>query len=90
MRRLVAALVVAGLAPTAASADTQRCFWANFSRDYEAMLRDCRAPAEDGDTRAQVSLGIALASGPERSYEDANRWWRLAAVQGDPIARDQT
>ena len=50
-----------------------------------------RLAAEQGDTRAQHSLGVMYAAGRGVPQDDAEavRWYRLAAEQGDARAPAQ-
>ena len=53
-------------------------------------LPSCAAAAEAGVVDAQVCLGMHYASGREveRDYVEAHKWLNLAAMKGDPSARD--
>jgi uncharacterized protein len=42
--------------------------------------------AEQGDVRAQMSLGTMSYSATPPNYEEAAKWFRLAAEQGDVVA----
>jgi TPR repeat protein len=46
-------------------------------------------PAEQGDTAAQVNLGIRYYSGKgvPQDYTEAVKWYRMAAEQGDAQAQ---
>ena len=53
-------------------------------------LPSCAAAAEAGVVEAQVCLGMHYANGREidRDYIEAHKWLNLAAMKGDPSARD--
>jgi Sel1 repeat len=59
--------------------------------DYAAALRLVRAPAEQGDARAQSLLGLIYSSGhvAPRDDREATKWFRSAADQGDAVAQLQ-
>lgn len=42
--------------------------------------------AEEGDVRAQINLGTLNYNGPPPNHEEAAKWFRLAAEQGDALA----
>lgn len=57
--------------------------------DYETVLRLATPLAEAGDVRAQSTLGIVYyrgGRGVPRNYDEALKWFRLAADQGDATA----
>jgi TPR repeat protein len=60
---------------------------ATFDRN---SLPSCAAAAEAGVIDAQFCLGIHYANGLgiDRDYVVAHKWLNLAAMQGDPSARD--
>jgi TPR repeat protein len=52
----------------------------------ESVPHFARNPqAENGDANAQCDLGTtyANAQGTSHDYEEASRWWRKAAAQGN-------
>ena len=58
---------------------------AAFDRhDYAAALQLCRPLAEQGDVRAQTSLGGMYYNGQgvQRDYAEATKWVRKAAERG--------
>lgn len=52
-------------------------------------IRDCVAPAEQGDARAQYLLGMLYATGDgvPQDYKEAAKWFHKAAEQGDVSAQ---
>jgi TPR repeat protein len=57
--------------------------------DFETALREWRPLAEQGDARAQRSLGIMYLKGEGVPQDDAEavKWYRLAAKQGHADAQ---
>ncbi|MET1026135.1 MAG: hypothetical protein ABWY00_03125 [Dongiaceae bacterium] len=56
--------------------------------EMAALLTDCHAAAERGYAPAQLILGLVLEGpGPQAKAEEAVHWLRLAAMQGDAMAR---
>jgi TPR repeat protein len=51
--------------------------------DYSAAMESLIPLAEQGDLRAQVNLGTINYSLAQPDYEEAAKWFRLAAAQGD-------
>ena len=60
------------------------CAAAYDRQDYAAALQLCRPLAEQGDARAQTSLGGMYYNGQgvQRDYAEAAKWVRKAAEQG--------
>ena len=58
-------------------------------QDYTEANRWYLKAAEQGDVRAQYSLGYMYAKGQgvPQDYIEARRWYRKAAEQGNPEAR---
>ncbi len=56
--------------------------------DYATALREWRQLAEQGDTEAQIRLGVIYQDGlgVPRDYAEAARWYHKAAEQGDESA----
>ncbi len=85
---IVAFVVVLGLSvPAQADFDTG---WAAYQRgDYAAALRELRPLAEQGDAKAQFSLGVMYEAGQGVVKDDAQavQWYRKAAEQGDAKAQ---
>ena len=54
------------------------------SQDYTEAVNRIRRVAEQGDVKAQFSLGLAYAAGNGvlQDYAEAAKWFRLAAEQG--------
>ncbi len=60
--------------------------------DYDTALQEFRLLAEQGHAQAQVNLGIMSSQGrgvPKDSVQ-ADRWYTLAASQGDDLAEKFT
>ena len=86
---LVAGLLVAGVASfghAAALEDGRAAFEAG---DYTEALRLLMPPARGGDPAAQRTIGTMYAQGlgVPLDLDEAARWFRRAAVQGDEKAR---
>lgn len=58
-------------------------------RSWTEAVKRCRRAAEQGDAKAQNSLGVCYANGRgvERSLAEAAKWFRKAAEQGDAKAQ---
>jgi len=52
--------------------------------DYDTALKEFRPLADQGDPLAQATLGLMYAEGEgvAQDYQEAVRWYRLAAEQG--------
>ena len=52
--------------------------------DYKAAMEKWRPLAEDGNTSAQVNMGVMYyeGRGVPRNYEEALKWYKMAAMQG--------
>jgi len=71
--------------------------WADFQAgmdaynrgDYGTALREWRPLAEQGDARAQFSLGLSYENGDgvPRDHAKAREWYEKAAAQGDAKAQ---
>ena len=75
------AVLLSGNAITWALED---CAAAYERQDYSAALQLCRPLAEQGDARAQLSLGGMYYNdqGVQQGYSEAAKWTRKAAEQG--------
>jgi len=53
-------------------------------RDYETAMQKWRPLAEDGNTSAQVNMGVMYFEGlgVARDYEEALKWYKMAALKG--------
>jgi TPR repeat protein len=51
--------------------------------DYTAAIESLLPLAEQGDLRAQLNLGTMNYSRAQPDYEEAAKWFRMAAAQGD-------
>src|SRR6516162_3926902 len=78
---VVVAVLLRGNAIAGALKD---CAAAFDRQDYAAALQLCRPLAEQGDVRAQTSLGGMYYNGQgvQRDYAEATKWVRKAAEQG--------
>lgn len=84
VKRMAGAAVAAAaaIAVQAAPADDHRLALESFQRgDVVAAMRALRAPAEAGYTPSQVLLAFILDRAD--AVEEAVRWYRAAAQQGD-------
>jgi len=81
---------VALLSFTPAAADTRQGVEAFMQGDYDAAVRIWRPLAIAGDADAQYNLGQAywLGRGVANDPKQAEDWYRRAAEQGQPKARD--
>jgi TPR repeat protein len=70
-------------------ADYQAGMDANNRGDYATALREWRPLAEQGDARAQCSLGLLYENGDgvPRDYAKARQWYEKAAAQGEAKAQ---
>jgi TPR repeat protein len=78
-------VVIAVLLPGNAIAGALKDCAAAFDRhDYASALQLCRPLAEQGDVRAQTSLGGMYYNGQgvQRNYTEARKWVRKAAERG--------
>ena len=57
--------------------------------DYATALREWQPLAEQGDAKAQFSMGVMYAQGQgvPQDYNAAAQWYRRAAEQGDAVAQ---
>ncbi len=64
-------------------------FAAYAKSDYEVAIKEFQPAAEKGDARAQVKLGQMFRSGRgvKSDAVQSEKWLRLAANQGNPIAQ---
>ena len=70
-------------------ADFQAGMDANNRGDYASALREWRPLAEQGDSPAQVSLGLLYTNGQgvPQDHVQARQWYEKAAIQGDALAQ---
>ena len=92
MKRLLPALVVLMSLLTAAATaqDYEKGVAANQRADYGAALEAWRAAADQGDARAQNSLGLMYQTGRGVARDDgaAAQWFQRAAELGDVEAQN--
>jgi TPR repeat protein len=88
MKRALPALATIVLLAGSASAGTNEGIDAWKRRDYAAALREFRPAAERGHARAQYYLGLMYLQGRgvSRDEAEAEKWFRMAAEQGDRSA----
>ena len=57
--------------------------------DFAKALRLCKPAAEQGNARAEYTLGLMyyFGRGVPQNYLEAAKWYRRAAEQGDPNAQ---
>ena len=82
---LTGAIVAVLLSTSGASAGAlEDCEAAYNRQDYAAAIQLCRPLAEQGDVRAQLSLGGMYyhGQGVQQDYAEAAKWARKAAEQG--------
>lgn len=84
---LIVALIVSGAAPAVAG-PFEDGITAYKEGDYATARRLLRPLAEQGDARAQFSIGAmyTLGQGVPQDYAAAVSWYRKAAEQGEPSA----
>ena len=70
-------------------ADYQTGLDANTRGDYATALREWKPLAEQGDARAQFSIGLLYETGDgvPRDYVNARQWYEKAAVQKEARAQ---
>ena len=75
------------LASPAFAAGLSECNKVYQRGDYAAALKHFMPLAQEGDPKAQTSLGVMYATGQgvPQSFEEALKWYRLSAEQGDSV-----
>ena len=83
-RLLVGVVIAVLLRGNAIAGALEDCAAAFDRQEYAAALQLCRPLAEQGDARAQTSLGGMYYNGQgvQRDYAEAAKWVRKAAEQG--------
>ena len=83
-RLAVGAVIAVVLSGNAIAGALEDCRAAYERQDYLAALQLCRPLAEQGDARAQLSLGGMYYNGQgvQQDYSEAAKWTRKAAEQG--------
>ena len=78
------------LGTTSYAGDIQKGANAYFNNDYATALKEFKPLAEEGNTYAQVLLGVMydLGQGVPQDLKEAVRLWRLAAEQGTATAQN--
>ena len=87
-RTAIALLLLLGLA-TPAMASLDKAMEAYNRADFATAHKEFRAAAENGEPRAQFSLGLLYirGQGVKPDLKEAMKWLRRAAGQGDGEAR---
>jgi len=64
--------------------------WGGVAQSYSEAAKWYRLAAEQGDVRAQVSLGMMYKEGKgvAQNFQESVKWYLLAAQQGNAIAQD--
>ena len=85
----VAVAVAVLLSGNAIAGALENCRAAYERQDYATALQLCRPLAEEGDARAQLSLGGMYYNGQgvQRDFLKAAKWTRKAAEQGYALAQ---
>jgi uncharacterized protein len=83
-RLLVGVVIAVLLRGNAIAGALEDCAAAFDRQEYAAALQLCRPLAEQGDARAQTSLGGMYynGQGAQRNYAEAAKWVRKAAERG--------
>lgn len=83
-----AALVLAALASPSSAGPVEDGSAAYLRGDYASALRLLRPPAEQGNSEAQVLLGMMYhdGEGVPKDYAEAAQWMRKAAEQDNALA----
>lgn len=92
MQRLIVvnlALFFCALLPFAASADLAEGLAAFRNKDYATALRELKPLAQEGNARAQFTLGVMFTTGNgvQQDHREAATWYRRAAEQGGARAQ---
>jgi TPR repeat protein len=69
--------------------DLQEGLDAYKNKDYETALKLFLPLADDGNTRAQYTLGVMYEGGQgvPQDYKETIKWWKLAAEQEYAVAQ---
>ena len=81
---LCLAFVLLGSAQVSLGQDFDKAVDALMAGDYETALPEMKRLAEQGNSSAQIYLGEMYDKGLGviQNYEEAVKWYRLAAEQG--------
>lgn len=84
MKRVVVAMLFGLLITTMAWADYEAAMEAYKKADYAAALKELKPLADQGDARAQNTLGWMYreGQGAAKDYNEAIKWFEKAAAQG--------
>ena len=87
MRTVISALLLAtlALAPCTSFGDSAQAHEAVEAGDYESAMKLYRQIAEQGDAKAQATLGALYSVAQD--HKQAAKWYRLAAEQGIALAQ---
>ncbi len=88
-RRISAVFLALVLSAPSLAADFEAAEKAYERGDYATALKELRPLAEQGDAKAQTSLGSMYGKGEgvPQDYAEAMKWHRLAAGQGNASAQ---
>ena len=88
-RRIAVVFLALVLSAPSLAADFEAAEKAYQRGDYATALKELRPLAEQGDAKAQTSLGSMYGKGEgvPQDYAEAMKWHRLAAEQGDAQAQ---
>jgi TPR repeat protein len=87
---LTALLLLFLAAPHPVRAGYQEGYQAANKGAYELAFKEFKAAAEKGDARSQYSLAVMYNDGigVKKNPEEATNWFRKAAAQGHPLAKE--
>ena len=62
---------------------------AYLNKDYETALKILKPLAEDGDSQAQITMGLMYdyGHGVDKNPAESIKWYRMAAEQGVPLVQ---
>jgi TPR repeat protein len=82
--RLSVGVAVVLFSGNAIAGPLEDCRAAYERKEYAAAIQLCRPLAEEGDARAQLSLGAMYYNGQgvQQDFAEAAKWTRKAAAQG--------
>jgi len=87
---LLIMLTLSMTVPHMARAGYQEGYQAANKGAYEVAFKEFKAAAEKGDARSQYSLAVMYNDGigVKKNPEEATNWFRKAAAQGHPLAKE--
>ena len=89
MKKTLMAMALACASATGWAGDYEDGFEAYQDGNYRMTFQKLKPFAERGDVNAQILLGALhlYGQGVIQDYQQAVRWFRLAAAQGDDVAQ---